>query len=346
MSKPSQEAIDNYRSAMAPFWHPVMRSSDLGEGPEPVVLLDTELVIARLDGQAVALANVCRHLGAAMDLGDVVAGRWLRCRYHGWSYDAAGRCVDIPLRRDGGTIPAQAKVRKYHCLEQHGLIWVCLAEEPQQGLPPYPEADDPDLHRNPIVRHEEWRASVPRLVMAALDDTHFSWVHPGTLGVPEEPVMPHRLGESPVEVSNGVLTSRYRTRMPVNPLAVSSASSAPTIETAEVEFVNTATVNSMKNVIFSEAGVTVTWNVYQPVSYDRTVSFTQLSRSYDKDHSLDQGFEDFNLGIKEQDRVIVEGQRPWLLPPLSSRLILYVRPEDVPLVEYQKMLEGFGVPQI
>jgi phenylpropionate dioxygenase-like ring-hydroxylating dioxygenase large terminal subunit len=346
MNAPSQEAIDRYREAMMPFWHPVMRSCDLTDEPERVVLLDTAIVLARLDGQATAMDNVCRHLGAALNLGDVVDGRVLRCRYHGWAFDRTGHCVDIPLRRDGRTIPAQAKVRTFHCREEHGLVWVCLADEPVGDLPPYPEGGDPALHRNEIVRHEEWRASVPRLAMAALDDTHFSWVHPGTLGVPEQPEMPQRVGEEPVQVRDGVLTSRYRTHIPVNPMAVAAGGSDIPIATVEVEFVNTATVNSMKNVIFSDDGVSVTWNVYQPVSYDRTVSFTQLSRSYDKDPALDPTFEEFNLGIKEQDRAVVEAQSPWLLPPLAARMILYVRPEDVPLVEYQKMLERFGVPQI
>ncbi len=32
--------------------------------------------------------------------------------------------------------------------------------------------------------------------------------------------------------------------------------------------------------------------------------------------------------------------------PLSSRLMLYVRPADLPLIAYQKWLEELGVPQI
>ena len=50
--------------------------------------------------------------------------------------------------------------------------------------------------------------------------------------------------------------------------------------------------------------------------------------------------------MKLEDKEIVESQKPWLLPPLRAQMILYVRPEDVPLVEFQKMAERLGVPQV
>ena len=54
----------------------------------------------------------------------------------------------------------------------------------------------------------------------------------------------------------------------------------------------------------------------------------------------------YNLIIKNQDRSIIEGQRPWLLPPLSAHLALYIRPNDLPLIEYQKWMEELGIPQL
>jgi phenylpropionate dioxygenase-like ring-hydroxylating dioxygenase large terminal subunit len=345
MPSPSPEAVQRYLDALMPYWHPVLRSEDLKDKPVGLVLLDQPVSLARLEGQAVAFTNVCRHLGAALSLGDVVDGRGLRCRYHGWQYDKTGNCIDIPLRANE-KIPAGAKVGRYHTQERFGLIWVCLADEPQGDLPPYDEFSDDEFHKNPLVQHAEWRASVPRLVMAALDDTHFSWVHPGTLGVAGQPRLPERLGEVPVDVADGVLTSRYRTRVPAGPMAASGSTETDPEATTEVEFLNQATVNSMKNVITSDVGVAVTWNVYLPVTHDRTVSFTQLSRTYDKSVEFDAANEEFNLGVKAEDQAIVESQQPWLLPPLRARMVLYVRPEDVPLVEFQKMMEKIDVPQI
>lgn len=351
MSRPDPEAIERYRVAMEKFWHPVSRSEDLLDQPVKVEILDQSITIVRLDDEVAAFPDVCRHLGAALSLGDVVqGGQALRCRYHGWSYDKSGQCVDIPLRASD-KIPAQARVRRYLTQERYGLVWVCLADEPVADLPPYPEFDDETYYKNELVVHEEWAASAPRLVMAALDDTHFSWVHPGTLGVAEQPTMPQRVGDIPVKVEGAELTSQYRTVLPAGPLAGVMAEEgdgavATEVEVADVEFINTATPNSMKNVLVSEHGTSVTWNVYLPISYNRTLTFTQLSRTYDKDPRFDAEIEEFNLGVKQEDKAIVESQQPWLLPPLKAQMILYVRPEDVPLIEFQKMVERHGIPQV
>jgi vanillate O-demethylase monooxygenase subunit len=49
--------------------------------------------------------------------------------------------------------------------------------------------------------------------------------------------------------------------------------------------------------------------------------------------------------ILEQDRPFVESQRPGLLPPLSPRMMLYVRPIGLPLVAFQTWLEELQIPQ-
>lgn len=43
---------------------------------------------------------------------------------------------------------------------------------------------------------------------------------------------------------------------------------------------------------------------------------------------------------------MIESQRPWLLPPLSARMSLYVRPADLPLIEFQRWLEELELPQL
>jgi len=344
-AQPGEQAIADYYEALTPFWHPVARVEDIGDQPHGVILLERPLVVVRLGGELVAMDGVCRHLGAALELGEVVDGETLRCKYHGWEYDGTGRCVHIPLR-DQAKIPSMARIEKYRCQVRYGLVWVCLDPDSDKPLPEYPQFADDEFHKGPISITEDWQASMPRLVMAALDDTHFSWVHPGVLGVAHDPTMPDRLTDDPVTVDeDGVLVSRYRTQMPANPMSTGDEVADQT-ETVPAEFYNVATVNTMTNVITGAEGVSVTFNAYSPIRHDLTRNFCQLARDYDKDPAKDRAFEEFNHGIKEQDREIVESQRPWMLPPLKARMILYVRPEDVPLVEYQKYLERIGVPQI
>jgi phenylpropionate dioxygenase-like ring-hydroxylating dioxygenase large terminal subunit len=76
------------------YWHPVAYTSDLGDGPMKVRLLDQDLVIVRLAGQVCALYDLCVHRGTPLSLGFVDRDR-LRCAYHGWAYDCSGACTQL-----------------------------------------------------------------------------------------------------------------------------------------------------------------------------------------------------------------------------------------------------------
>lgn len=329
--------IEAYHTSLEPFWHPILPSDNLKDNPVAVELLGRGLVLSRLDGAAVVFDDVCRHLGAALSRGTVVDGCTLRCPYHGWSYDKSGRCVDIPARR-GAAIPREARVRSYPTRERYGLVWVCLDEEPEREIPAFPEFGDSEVHKGPLRTYGPWRASAPRIVMAALDDTHFPWVHPGILGDPANPEPPdhevYREGE--------YLVSTYDMMQPAND-TVSTNGGAGALE--KVTYTNYVTPTSIRLVKESAAGVYVIWQVATPIGHDKSLIFSRQARSFYRDPARDPEYERLQDTILEQDRPIVESQRPWLLPPLSSRMMLYVRPADLPLVAFQKWLEELSIPQ-
>ena len=221
--QPAAEAVAAYNAAMARFWQPVCAAAEVGAGPHFVELLDRPLTVVRLDGELACFDDVCRHLGASLSLASVVPGpggegQVLRCAYHGWSYDRSGRCVDIPARRDA-PIPRDARVRAYPVAERYGLLWVCLEGESTAGIPEFPEFDDPGFHLTPLRVYEPWACSAPRIVMGALDDTHFPWVHPGLLGDPEHPEPP----EHRAWVEGEYLMSTYSTLQPANEIRLPSS---------------------------------------------------------------------------------------------------------------------------
>ncbi|MBJ7598249.1 Rieske 2Fe-2S domain-containing protein, partial [Candidatus Nephthysia bennettiae] len=114
----SEAAARAYEEALAPFWHPLVRVEDLGDGPHGCELLGRPLTVCRMNGELACLDDVCRHFGASLSLGEVT-GSGLRCHYHGWTYARDGRCVDIPARR-GLAIPREARVRSYPVQERYG----------------------------------------------------------------------------------------------------------------------------------------------------------------------------------------------------------------------------------
>src|SRR5581483_753563 len=83
---------------MRRFWHPVALIEELPVGGPPVSLklFGEELVLFRDDeGKPGLLGLHCPHRGADLSYGRVEDGG-LRCIYHGWLLDRAGRCLEQP----------------------------------------------------------------------------------------------------------------------------------------------------------------------------------------------------------------------------------------------------------
>jgi phenylpropionate dioxygenase-like ring-hydroxylating dioxygenase large terminal subunit len=120
------------------FWYPVARSRNLRRGKtlavqfagKPVVLVRPE------NGACFALEDRCAHRQVPLHAG-VVCPKGLRCGYHGWTYDATGRCVNIPYLGKGEGRPNG--VRSYPCREAYGLIFIFPGDPPAAEITPFPE---------------------------------------------------------------------------------------------------------------------------------------------------------------------------------------------------------------
>src|SRR5687767_4611727 len=88
---------DQRRVGLRPdFWHPLARSSELEEGGMLAVSFAGEpILLVRGPAGVYALEDRCAHRQVPLHEGVVLDGL-VRCGYHGWTYDAAGRCVDVP----------------------------------------------------------------------------------------------------------------------------------------------------------------------------------------------------------------------------------------------------------
>lgn len=344
---PSAEAIADFYQAMRAFWHPVLPSSALsGSGPHGVELLETPVVLARLNGELVALYDVCRHFQAQLSLGAVEAlaghGECLMCPYHGWSYAADGQCVAIPQLAPGREIPSSARVERFHVQERYGLIWVCLADHPFYDIPELPQLDSPGFLSGPLRTYPAWRACAQRVIMAALDDTHGPWVHEGLVGSREHPEPPQ----------HEVWRERQTLKVSIRMLQPNNATIAEDEDDAPMRAVQLTTTVGIPNTIHfdiraadsGDGRVTLIWQAVCPVKYNETLTFWGSARNYDLDQpAFDPAFEHLQDTLREQDRRIVESQRPWLLPPFWTKVELPLRPADLPLIEYQKWLEELGI---
>src|SRR5215475_3693902 len=84
---------------MRMYWVPALMSSELDvpDGPPMRLRLLGENLIAFRDtlGRVGIMENACPHRGASMFFGRNEEDG-LRCVYHGWKFDTAGNCVDMP----------------------------------------------------------------------------------------------------------------------------------------------------------------------------------------------------------------------------------------------------------
>ena len=114
------------------YWYIAAESKELDSKPLPRVVLGERLVLFRdQNGRPSALEDRCAHRNIALSEGKVENGN-LRCRYHGWTYDATGTCVRVPALGEDCKLPRKACVRSYPTLESQGFVWIY----PGAGQPP------------------------------------------------------------------------------------------------------------------------------------------------------------------------------------------------------------------
>ncbi len=136
------DVFDRERQAIFEgLWFCAVRAGDI---PDPgqflVVQIGREsvLVIRHDDGGLRAFLNVCRHRGSRLCLQESgQVRRTLRCGYHAWAYDLAGRLVAAPNLARMPDIDRDASgLIRVELREWLGYAWVCLADEPPSFAEP------------------------------------------------------------------------------------------------------------------------------------------------------------------------------------------------------------------
>ncbi len=267
------------------------------------------------------------HRGTRLSLGKV-DGECLVCPYHGWTYDAVGKCVHIPAH-PGQTPPAKAHVATYAITQKYDLLWVCLGE-PANDVPPFPEWDRPGFVGAVCGPFEHIRAHGPRLIENYLDAAHFPFVHEGVLGDPRLPTLgeyearitPHGVESDPIAVhqpdpfggASGRVTYTYHAYRPL-------------------------TAHFTKHMPNATNGMLLTITPHDEL--DSTAWFVVATTARDDAAELQREYTPRIAAIFEQDRAIVESQRPELLP-LDLQAELHLRSDRV-AIAYRAWLRQLGL---
>ena len=119
------------------YWHPVAAAGELtDEKPiKAVKILGEELVVYRdKRGRYGLVGEHCPHRLASLAYGKV-DDEGIRCPYHGWKFDNAGRCLEQPAEPVGSTFKDRIKHVAYPVKPIGGLIFAYLGPEPKPLLP-------------------------------------------------------------------------------------------------------------------------------------------------------------------------------------------------------------------
>jgi phthalate 4,5-dioxygenase oxygenase subunit len=166
---------------MREYWLPAMVSSELPApdcDPVRVMLLGERLVAFRdSEGTVGLLPHNCPHRGASLFFGRNEEGG-LRCVYHGWKFDVAGRCLDMPNEPADSNFKDKVRARAYPCVERGGIVWTYMG--PREEPPPIPafEYFDAPTEKQSIFVHQ-LQANWLQTLEGDVDTTHFGLLHLG-----------------------------------------------------------------------------------------------------------------------------------------------------------------------
>jgi phenylpropionate dioxygenase-like ring-hydroxylating dioxygenase large terminal subunit len=177
--------LTNTHPALRRCWHPVALAADVpDERPLGVRLLGERWLVARLDGELVALRDRCPHRLVPLSAGTIV-GDTLQCAYHGYRFAADGTCTAIPALPDGAAIPPKARVDTARVTERFGLVWISLVDDPLDSL-----LDDAGYVRGDLDHFVAGPFTTPVgagiLADNFIDAAHFPWLHGDTFGASDD----------------------------------------------------------------------------------------------------------------------------------------------------------------
>ncbi len=183
-------------------WYPVTPLSYLETShPTPINLLGKKLVIWRDKHQKwIAMDDSCPHKLVQLSLGKINENGNLMCRHHGWCFDGAGKCTNIPMLSDEKALETacnseRSQVTTYPTQVLQGLLWIwpddsstafadCKTKQPAV----MPE------HKLDSSSTDWFMSEVPVgytvSVESSFDPSHAQFLHAGLFGFSPERAIP------------------------------------------------------------------------------------------------------------------------------------------------------------
>ncbi len=171
------------------YWHVVAAAAELSdEKPKKKVrILGEDLVLYRdRRGNYGLVAEKCSHRGVSLYYG-FVEDDGIRCAYHGWKYDACGKCIDQPFESPDGGFKEKIQHPAYPVVKLAGLLFAYMG--PADQMPSLPKWDL--LVRRDGTKKidicEVLRCNWLQAMENSVDPTHTYFLHSHTLKLKGNP---------------------------------------------------------------------------------------------------------------------------------------------------------------
>jgi phthalate 4,5-dioxygenase len=161
------------------FWLPVALSRELPNPDCPPVrlrILSEDLIAFRdTRGRVGLLARYCPHRGASLFFGRNEENG-LRCVYHGWKFDTAGACIDMPNEPPECSLKHKIRQIAYPTREAGGVIWAYMG--PQATMPELPQLEWTLVPQNHVYVHKRLQhCNYLQNIEGEVDSSHVSFLH-------------------------------------------------------------------------------------------------------------------------------------------------------------------------
>jgi 5,5'-dehydrodivanillate O-demethylase oxygenase subunit len=158
------------------YWQPIGALAELdGKWTRRVRLLGEDLILFRdRQGKLGLIAEQCPHRRASF-LHGIPTERGIRCPYHGWEFNAQGKCLNQPNELDNPNFREKVGTDAYPVEEMGGLLFAYLGPQPAPLLPRFDGFVAPGTIRmmGRVVLPVNWL----QIMENSLDPIHTEWLH-------------------------------------------------------------------------------------------------------------------------------------------------------------------------
>jgi vanillate O-demethylase monooxygenase subunit len=176
MSRSDRVARSPGRTFPLNSWYVAANSGEVARQLLGRRMLDIPVVLFRAgDGQVSALEDRCAHRAYPLSKGRLDGDRVI-CGFHGFEYDAAGRCVRVPSQEH---VPFGTGVRSFPVHDDGTFVWIWAGSPALAALrrpPSIPWLASPDWAT--FGGQDDVAADYLLLHETFADVTHVSFIHP------------------------------------------------------------------------------------------------------------------------------------------------------------------------